>query len=122
MDHQISRVPANLTLPLALICVGATLSVLAVKESGRAALQASLIKIGLLPVGGCTLAWLFGFEGRDLLLLWMFLASPTAAGSFSMAMGAGSDARLAANIIAMSTFISLFSVTGGLMVLRALGH
>ncbi|MCQ8896679.1 AEC family transporter [Limnobacter humi] len=113
---------ADLTLPLALICVGGTLSWFAVRESGVAAMQASMIKLLLLPVGGCLLAWLLGFRGRELVILWVFLASPTAAGSFSMAMGAGADGRLAANIIALSTFLSIFTVTLGMYGLSALGH
>ena len=113
---------AGLTLPLALICVGGTLSLAGIRESGKAAIQASLIKVVLLPTLACLAAWGLGIEGRELVILWMFFGSPTAAASFAMAVGSGSDARLAANIIAITTLISIVSMSMGVYVLRALGH
>ena len=113
---------AGLTLPLALICVGGTLSLAGVKASGKPSMQASAIKIAILPIAACSAAWFLGFEDRDLVILWMFLASPTAAASFAMAVAAGGDGRLAANIIALTTLVSLVSMTGGIYVLTATGR
>lgn len=113
---------AGLTLPLALICVGGTLSLAGVKASGVAAMQSSAIKIGILPVLACAAAWAIGIEGRDLIILWMFFSSPTAAASFAMAVAAGGDGKLAANIIALTTLVSIATMTLGIYVLTALGH
>jgi malate permease and related proteins len=112
---------AGLTLPLALICVGGTLSLAGVKASGKPSMQASAIKVAILPVIACAVAWFVGFEDRDLVILWMFLASPTAAASFAMAVAAGGDGKLAANIIALTTLVSLVSMTAGIYVLTAVG-
>ena len=112
---------AGLTLPLALICVGATLSLAGVKAAGKPSIQSSLIKIFILPVVACTIAYFIGFQDRDLIILWMFLASPTAAASFAMAVAAGGDGKLAANIIALTTLVSLVSMTAGIYVLTAMG-
>lgn len=113
---------AGLTLPLALICVGGTLSIAGVKASGHAAIQSSVIKILLLPILACIAAWLIGIEGRELIVLWMFFASPTAAASFAMAVAAGGDGKLAANIIALTTLVSIATMTAGIYALVALGH
>lgn len=113
---------AGLTLPLALICVGGTLSLAGVKASGVAAIQSSTIKIAVLPVLACTVAWAIGIEGKHLIILWMFFASPTAAASFAMAVAAGGDGKLAANIIALTTLVSIATMTAGIYALTALGH
>lgn len=113
---------AGLTLPLALICVGGTLSLAGVKASGIAAIQSSAIKVAILPVLACAAAWALGIEDRELVILWMFFASPTAAASFAMAVAAGGDGKLAANIIALTTLVSIATMTIGIYALIALGH
>ncbi|WP_147465732.1 AEC family transporter, partial [Pseudomonas syringae] len=54
---------AQMTLPLALICIGGTLSLASLRKSGTLAISASVMKMITLPVL-CTLAaWLAGFRG-----------------------------------------------------------
>lgn len=113
---------AQLTLPLALICIGGTLSLEGLKHSGKPAVHSTAIKLLIAPFMSCVVAWVFGVKGQELIVLWMYLASPTAAASFAMALAAGGDGRLAANIIALTTVVSLFTITGGIFILRALGH
>ncbi|MDX1668698.1 MAG: AEC family transporter, partial [Limnobacter sp.] len=113
---------AQLTLPLALICIGGTLSIAGLKHSGQTAVHSTAIKLLVAPVVSCFVAWVLGMQGKELIVLWMYLASPTAAASFAMALAAGGDGRLAANIIALTTVVSLFSITAGIFVLRAMGH
>lgn len=111
---------AGITLPIALICVGGSLSLSAFCRSGSLALGASLIKVLWSPLLFTTLAWVLGFGGRELGILFLFLASPTAAVSYVMAKAAGSDGRLAASIIAISTLLSVLSVIFGLVLLSHL--
>lgn len=111
---------ASLTLPLALICVGATLSIGALRESHATALGASLMKMITLPLLGTVAAWLVGFSGRELGLLFLFFASPTAAASFVMVKAMGGNAKLTANIIAISTLMASLTVTLGVFLLRVL--
>lgn len=110
-----------MTLPLALICVGGSLSMAALIHSGKIALSASLFKVLWTPIVFTLLAAFIGFEGRDLGLLFLFMASPTAAASYVMARSTGSDGRLAANIIAISTVISVVSIMFGLYGLQMTG-
>ncbi|MBS9404359.1 AEC family transporter [Halomonas sp. TRM85114] len=112
---------ASLTLPLALICIGATLSVNALRQSYGPAVGASLLKMVTLPILATGGAWLVGFSGRELGLLFLFFASPTAAASFVMVKAMGGNAKLAANIIAISTLMASLSVTAGIFALKLLG-
>lgn len=112
---------ASLTLPLALICIGATLSVSALRADSQAALGASTLKMVVLPASATLAAWLLGFSGRELGLLFLFFASPTAAASFVMVKALGGNTALAANIIAMTTLMASVTVTLGIFLLRSLG-
>ncbi|MDR5868008.1 AEC family transporter [Halomonas koreensis] len=113
---------ASLTLPLALLCIGATLSLSAARgPEGRLALGASLMKMVTLPALATAAAWLVGFRGRELGVLFAFFASPTAAASFVMVKAMGGNATLAANIVALSTLLASLTVTLGVFGLRAAG-
>lgn len=57
---------AQMTLPLALICIGGTLSMASLHASGRMALSASLVKMVWLPLLATFGAWLCGFRGAEL--------------------------------------------------------
>lgn len=109
---------AAVALPVALICIGGALSLRALSDSGTVAISSGLIKVVLYPFAFTVLAWLLGFDGRELGILFLFLASPTAAASYVMARAAGSDGKLAANIIAFTTVLSLVTITGGLYGLQ----
>ncbi|WP_346796373.1 AEC family transporter [Halomonas sp. Bachu 37] len=112
---------ASLTLPLALICIGATLSLGAIQASGRLAAGASVMKMVTLPALATTGAWLAGFEGRELGVLFLFFASPTAAASFVMVKAMGGNAVLTANIIAISTLLASITITLGAFILAVAG-
>jgi malate permease and related proteins len=112
---------ASLTLPLALMCIGGTLSLSAVRSDRSIATSASILKMITLPTL-CTLAaWLAGFEGRELGLMFLFFASPTAAASFVMVKALSGNDRLAANIVALTTLMASITVTAGVFVLRSTG-
>lgn len=112
---------ASLTLPLALICIGATLSASSIRDSRQVALGASLMKMVTLPVISTVAAWLLGFSGAQLGLLFLFFASPTAAASFVMVKAIGGNVALSANIIAITTLMASITVTLGVFTLRLLG-
>ncbi|WP_271909797.1 AEC family transporter [Vreelandella alkaliphila] len=112
---------ASLTLPLALICVGATLSVATMRSGSQIALSASSMKMIVLPLLSTLAAWAVGFSGEQLGLLFLFFASPTAAASFVMVKAINGNVALAANIIAITTLMASVTVTSGIFVLRLLG-
>ncbi|WP_136248864.1 AEC family transporter [Halomonas borealis] len=112
---------ASLTLPLALICIGATLSTRALKQGYRTTLSASLAKMVVVPAVATLLAVVAGFTGPALGVMFLFFASPTAAAAFVMAKAMGNDETLTANIIAMTTLMASVTVTLGVFALRLAG-
>ncbi|WP_342768378.1 AEC family transporter [Kushneria sinocarnis] len=119
--HTSGEYFANLTLPLALISIGGTMSVTAIRNASRTAIGASLIKMVWLPLAGVLLALPFGFEGRQLALIMLYLGSPSAATSFVMAKAMGGNAELAANIIAITTLGTGLTITLGIFAMQLTG-
>ncbi len=109
---------AQMTLPLALICIGGTLSLAALRESGRLALSASLVKMIGLPALATLGAWAWGFRGAELGILFLYFASPTAAASFVMARAANGNHQLAAAIIVITTLMAAVTTNIGIFLLQ----
>lgn len=112
---------ASLTLPLALMCIGGTLSLNAMRSDRKLAISASIMKMIILPLLCTVGAWLAGFEGPELGLMFLFFASPTAAASFVMVKAMRGNDRLAANIVALTTVMASLTVTIGVFLLRSAG-
>ncbi|PTY37692.1 hypothetical protein BGP77_14500 [Saccharospirillum sp. MSK14-1] len=112
---------ARMTLPLALICVGASLSWRGFLEAGRVSAWASGFKLVLLPASAVLVAFWLGYRGLELGVFYLMSASPTAAASYVMVRAMGGNANLAASIIATSTVLSLVTTSVGLVALRAFG-
>lgn len=110
-----------LALPLALLCTGASLNLRAVFGSSSVALYSSLAKVLFVPLFLTAGAWLVGLRGIGLGIIFMFSATPTAAGSYAMTRAMGGNATLAANIIALTTVGSFFTTAVGIFLLRHWG-
>jgi predicted permease len=109
---------AQMTLPLALICIGGTLSLASLRKSGDLAISASVMKMVTLPVL-CTLAaWLCGFRGAELGILFLYFGSPTAAASYVMARAANGNHELAAAIIVITTLAAAVTTNVGIFILQ----
>jgi malate permease and related proteins len=109
---------AQMTLPLALICIGGTLSLASLRQSSGTALSASLMKMVWLPLLATFGAWLYGFREADLAILFLYFASPTAAASFVMARAVGANHELAAAIIVITTLVAVITTNLGLLLLQ----
>ncbi|MDU0354549.1 AEC family transporter [Paraglaciecola aquimarina] len=111
---------ARMTLPLALICVGASIRWHEFRAS-RLLYIAIGGKLVVLPIIATLLGFFFGFRGEQLGVLYIMMAAPTAAAAYPMVRSIGGDYHLAAAIIAGSTLLSMFTSTLGLFGLRYLG-
>ncbi|MEB0044236.1 MULTISPECIES: AEC family transporter [unclassified Pseudomonas] len=109
---------AQTTLPLALICIGGTLSLAALRKSGNMAFSASLVKMVGLPLMATLGAWLCGFRGAELGILFLYFGSPTAAASFVMARQANGNHELAAAIIVITTLMAAVTTNLGIFLLQ----
>jgi malonate transporter len=108
---------ASMTLPLALLCVGATIRWQEFRSSGILYWAISS-KIIFIPAVATALGFYFGLRGEELGVLFMMTAAPTAAAAYPMVRSIGGDYHLTAAIIAGSTLMSIVSSTLGLFLLR----
>lgn len=111
---------AQLTLPLALICIGGTLSLAEMKHSSHVAFHAVLAKLVVTPILIVLIAYFWGFSQIDIGILFLMVSTPTAAASYVMVQAMDGNGKLAANIVVLSTLASLFTVSVGLVILKAL--
>jgi predicted permease len=112
---------AQMSLPLALICIGGTLTLESLRESGSMAISSSLMKVLWLPLLATLGAWLWGFRDAELAILFLYFASPTAAASFVMAKAVGGNHQLAAAIIVLTTLATVVTTNLGLLMLQWAG-
>ncbi len=111
---------ADMTLPLALLCTGASLNIKELQSGSRSAWFAGSLKLVLAPLLITGSAYLLGFSEIEIGLLFFMSGAPTAAASYVMARSMGGNANLAANIIAITTAASLFTCSIGISVLYSL--
>lgn len=111
----------QMTLPLALLCVGATLSLDALSHGTATAFVATALKLVVLPIAGTLAALPFGFSPMELGTLFAMFASPTATASYVMARTMGGNHQLAASIVALTTLLAPISLSVGIYALRTLG-
>ncbi|MDX1340937.1 MAG: AEC family transporter [Reinekea sp.] len=111
---------AQMTLPLALLSIGASLSWAGFVSAGKVTAWASVLKLIVIPYLAAIVAYLLGFRGMELGVMYLMMATPTAAASYMMVRAMGGNASLAASIIAVTTVCSLFTTSFGLVVMKAL--
>jgi malonate transporter and related proteins len=112
---------ASLTLPLALISIGGSLSFKGIKDDIAMSLPASIFKIVLMPFLFGSIAVLVGFRNLELAVLFFLFAGPAAIASFPMATAMGANDRLASHIILISTLGSIFTMSLGVFILKTNG-
>jgi len=104
LDHALKMV-GELSVPAALICVGAVMALVHIGPSWKPALGAALVKTGLVPVLGWLMGRLTGLEDGALSVLLVFSCCPTAVASYIMAVQMGGDEGVASQSIVFSTVL-----------------
>lgn len=112
---------AQMTLPLALICIGGSLYWHNFRNHHTEVIGATLCKLFFMPIIGVSLAIALGFKDQELGLIYLMLSSPTAVSSYIMAKKMTAHGTIAAEIIALSTASSTLIITLGLMLLKTTG-
>jgi malonate transporter and related proteins len=112
---------AAVSLPLALLGIGGFMDFADLKQGSVTAAYSTLIKLVLIPSGAVYAAYLFDFRGSEMGIIFILFACPTAIASFIMAEAMGSNSRLAANILLMTTLVSVITITVGLFILKENG-
>lgn len=111
---------ANIALPLALICAGASLDLKTMFGFSGVSMQASLGRIFVAPIVAILIGLFFRLPPMQMGILFLMVSAPVAAASYVMAKSMGGNATLAANILAFTTVFSLFSIAVGTVILRSM--
>ncbi|MGB0943262.1 MAG: AEC family transporter [Marinomonas sp.] len=112
---------AQMTLPLALLCAGATLSFSALKNDLPLSSMASIGKLLIKPLVITLAGILWGFRGMELGVIFLMSSAPSASAGYIMVRAMAGNAKLAANIIVLTTMLSLISTSIGITLLRSYG-
>lgn len=110
---------AQMTLPLALLCAGASLSFKSLKSGMLGAILASIGKLIFIPFALTFGGYLLGYRGMELGVLFLMSSAPTASASYIMVRAMQGNSTLAANIIVITTIASLISTSIGVTLLRS---
>ena len=116
-----AEILSRLALPLALLGIGGSLNLEAIKSASVMAVYASLIKIVLVPLCLTWGAVQAGFTGMNLGIMFIAFGCPTAVSSYVMADAMGANSKLAGNIVLISTMGATFTITAGIVILKKLG-
>jgi hypothetical protein len=97
---------ANIALPLALIIIGASMSVGTIRSSIKLSGIVTLIKLFVLPFLSFLFFSIYAIPPQDALPGVILLATPAATTSFILANQLGGDTELASGVITLSTLLS----------------
>ncbi|MCV2402366.1 AEC family transporter [Marinomonas sp. C2222] len=111
---------AQMTLPLALLCAGASLNFNSLKKGIFGALIASFGKLVFIPITLTFGGYLLGYRDMELGVLFLMASAPTASASYIMVRAMKGNSELAANIIVITTIASLITTSIGVTLLRAM--
>ncbi|RDL43884.1 AEC family transporter [Marinomonas piezotolerans] len=120
MVTQAGNYFARMTLPLALLCAGASLRFKELKKDFSPALLATIGKLIVMPVTLTLSGYWIGFRDIELGILFLLSSSPSASAGYIMARAMNGNAVLAANIIVLTTLLSLITTSLGVTILSAL--
>ena len=112
---------AQLTIPLALICLGAGLRFEGFSGRFVWVLWAGVLKLVLMPLFVFVSALWLGFTGADMVILIVMAATPTSITSYVMATEMGGDEYIAGTSIVVSSLLSGVTLTLWMFALLTLG-
>jgi len=108
-------------LPVVLLCIGAGMNVSQLYRAGAVCWEASALRLCIGPALGVAMGLVLGVRGELLGVLFLHIASPVAASSYVMVVAARGDGVLAANIVVLTSLLSIVTVTLGFFLLSLFG-
>ena len=100
-----------MALPLGLLGVGGALVTCNLAAGWRRPLGSALLRTAFAPLAGWALGTWWGLDPLGLKLVMIFLATPTAIVSYTVALALKGDDRLASAIIGISVLTSLITLS-----------
>ena len=108
-------------LPLMLLCIGGAMQLAKLRSTGpvqwQVAWEATAWRLCVGPLLAVLLAMALGVRDVPLGVLFLLMSSPVAAASFVMVVAAKGDGVLAANIVVLTTLLSIITLTAGFFLL-----
>ena len=118
LDEAVSDIGAMAT-PLALLTMGAQFDVKKFKSSISVTMIAAFCRVIVSPVIVIGVGILLGFRGYELGALYVLFSAPTAVSSYVMAKNMGGNGNLASQVILVTTFLAMFTITFGIFLLKS---
>ncbi|MCD4723116.1 MAG: AEC family transporter [Desulfobacula sp.] len=115
IDNTFSLMTA-VTMPLALISIGGSLTLTGLKHNTKFSLIASGLKILILPVIGFFLLKIFCVTGVPFKAGMIFFTLPTSTAIYVLSAQLNSDTQLASAAIMLSTLLSFISLSVALLI------
>ena len=110
------RLISMVTLPLALISIGGSLTFSGLKNHIKLSLAASVLKLLLLPLIGYFLFKAFNVSGIPFKVGMIFFTLPASTAIYVLSSQLNSDTELASSSIVLSTTLSFFSLSLALLL------
>lgn len=112
---------AKMATPLALVAMGAGFEGKEALAKIKPTLAASFLKlVGQTAVFLPLAVWL-GFRGEKLTAILIMLSAPATPSCYIMAKNMGNDGELTASVVAATTLLAAFTLTGWIFILKTLG-
>lgn len=110
------RLASMVTLPLALISIGGSLTFAGVKGNFNVSLLASMLKLIILPTIGWVFFYFFNVTGIAFKVGIIFFTLPTSPAIYVLSSQMNSDTKLASSTIVISTILSILSLSVALLL------
>lgn len=108
------------TVALGLICVGAALDISSMKEARWPLIAGTLLRLVVMPAVSVGLAYAIGLSSMVFQVAVVCASAPVATSAYILSRQLGGDSKLMANIITLSTLLSLFTIPATILLAQML--
>lgn len=112
---------ANMTTPLALLCLGGQFTFSDAKSNLRLSMTATVFKLVIIPIVMLALAVAMGFRNEELGAIFVLYTAPTAVASYVMAKNMHANDTLAGQILILTTSLSCVTIFLLLFAIKSMG-
>ena len=116
--HDTTRILGGATLPVVLLCIGASLRIRAMRASLAPFLASASVKLLVFPLAMFALIAATGLHGVAAQVAFLYGGIPTASSGYALARQMGGDAPLMAAIITLQTLLALLTLPAAMVVAR----
>lgn len=120
LESTVSKLSA-VTTPLAFIAIGGSLNFASARKNRVVISAVSALRLLIVPAAAVAAALALGYRGEAVAVTLVIFGAPVASGSYALACTMGGDSELAAELIAVTSALSVFTMFLFIFVLRELG-